>query len=278
MVKSDLFEKDEPRNPQGFKASLSQWMTPSWVAEAIVEHALPRFEEGAVIIEPSCGIGRFLDALPAHYRNIGIEIDPELASIARSKGHEVIEGDFRTARLPVDRAHAIIGNPPFENDIFNGFLSRSHNLLEDEGQVIMIVPAYFFQTAKTVTAWSERWSIQQEMMPRNLFPGLSKPLLLARFTKTRETKLFGFLLYHETKEIQDIPRAYRIALEEGESGWAAAVGKAIDNLGGKANLQSIYAEIGPKRPTQTRFWKEKVRQTLYRKFNQTDDGAWLRAA
>ena len=108
----DLFGVSEPANDQGFDSSLGQWMTPSWAAQAIVEHALPSFKEGAVVIEPSCGIGRFLDVLPERYRNIGIEVDPQLAEVARGAGHEVITGDFRTADLPVDRADAVIGNQP----------------------------------------------------------------------------------------------------------------------------------------------------------------------
>jgi len=274
----DLFGQQSPANDQGFDSSLGQWMTPSWAAEAIVEHALPVFEDGAVVIEPSCGIGRFLDVLPERYRNIGIEVDPNLAEIARSRGHEVITGDFRNADLPVGRAHAIVGNPPFEFDVFDGFLERSHALLDDGGQVIMLLPAYFFQTAANVVRWNERWSMAQEMMPRNVFKGLSKPLMLARFTRDPKPSLSGLILYHEAAAISDMPKIYKAALEEGRSGWAAVVERALDNLGGNAELQQIYREIEPRRPTVTRFWKEKVRQTLQRRFEKANDGTWRKAA
>lgn len=273
----DLFT-DEEKNQQGFKSSLSQWMTPSWVAEAIVEHALPRFKEGSLIIEPSCGIGRFLDVIPKAYPAIGVEIDDQLAEASRSKGHNVITGDFRTVALPENKFSLVIGNPPFEKSIFDGMLERSHTILEDDGQVVMIIPAYFFQTSSSVEKWNRKWSIEQQMVPRDVFAGLSKPLLLAKFTKSKAPKLFGFLLYHEATDIKDIPKAYKIALEEGKSGWEAAVEKAIQNLGGQAALHEIYAEIAPKRPTKTDFWKEKIRQTLSRKFQKTDDGTWLKAA
>lgn len=273
----DLFGTSTPANDQGFDSSLGQWMTPSWVAEAIVEHALPTFEEGAIVIEPSCGIGRFLDALPDKYRNIGIELDPKLANIARKNGHEVIIGDYRTANLPVEKANAVIGNPPFEFEVFDGFLDRSHALLDDGGQVIMLLPAYFFQTAANVVRWNKQWSMSQEMMPRNVFKGLSKPLMLARFIRDPKPYLSGLILYHEAAAVADMPKIYRAALEEGRSGWAAVVKKAIENLGGKAELQQIYQEIEPRRPTQTRFWKEKIRQTLQRNF-QKEQGSWEIAA
>lgn len=275
---SDLFGPTAIPNQQGYDHSLGQYMTPSWAAEAIVEHALPRFADGAIVIEPSCGIGRFLDVLPKRYRNIGIELDHELAGRAIAAGHEVVIGDYRTCDLPVDRADAVIGNPPFDLDVFEGFLDRSHPLLDDGGQVVMLLPAYFFQTAANVVRWNERWSLTQEMMPRNVFRGLSKPLMLARFTRDPKPSLSGLILYHEAAAVQDIPSAYRVALEEGRSGWQAAVEAAIGNLGGKADLQAIYREIEPRRPTRTQFWKEKVRQTLQRRFEKDGHGAWRKAA
>ena len=274
----DLFGLGEHANDQGYDSSLGQWMTPSWAAQAIVEHALPSFEDGAVVIEPSCGIGRFLDVLPRRYRNIGVELDPQLAALARSAGHEVVIGDYRTANLPVDHADAVIGNPPFEFEVFDGFLDRSHPLLDDGGQVIMLLPAYFFQTAANVVRWNDRWSLSQEMMPRNVFKGLSKPLMLARFTRDPAPRLSGLILYHEAAAVSDMPRIYRTALEEGRSGWTAVVDRAIENLGGRAGLPQIYREIEPRRPTRNRFWKEKIRQTLQRSFSRDDDGLWLKAA
>lgn len=282
MAMLDLFAPAPPAavNSEAleYDASLSQFMTPAFAAELIVEHALPVFEDNAVIIEPSAGIGRFLDALPARYRNIGIEIDPRLAQVAKEKGHEVIIGDFRTAELPVERADAIIGNPPFQFDVFDGFLNRAHPLLDDGGQVIMLLPAYIFQTADNVVRWNRQWSMSQEMMPRNLFNRLKLPLMLARFTRDPQPTLSGLILYHETSAIHDMPKIYRAALEEGRSGWAAVIEQALANLGGSAPLQSIYREIGPRRPTPNRFWKEKIRQVLQQRGQKSDDGRWSMAA
>lgn len=257
-----------------YDQGLSQWMTPSWAAEAIVEHALPKFEEGAVIVEPSAGIGRFLDALPKRYRNIGVEIDPKLASIARAKGHEVVIGDFRNVELPIDRADAIIGNPPFELAIFNDFLSRSHSLLDDGGQVIMLLPTYIFQTAHNVVRWNRSWSLAQEMVPRSLFGRLKLSLMLARFTRDPAPTMSGLILYQETAAISDMPRVYQRALQEGRSGWAAVVEQALHNLGGRSHLKAIYAEVEPRRPTPNRFWREKIRQTLQLTCERAADGSW----
>jgi len=276
MVIQDLFSA--PPDPESYSPDLSQYMTPSWAAQAIVEHALPHFQDGAVIIEPSCGIGRFLDCLPQNTRNIGVEIDPRLADIARSKGHEVITGDFRSVELPIDAADALIGNPPFVLSAYDSFMRRAHSLLDVGGQVIMLLPTYIFQTAHNVVRWNAQWSIQQEMLPRNIFPGLRLPLMLARFTKDPRPKLTGMILYHEAAAIADMPRIYRQALEEGRSGWAAVVEVAIQNLGGRAELKAIYSEVEPRRPTANKFWKEKIRQTLQQRFTRTGEGQWTMAA
>lgn len=282
MTMLDLFAQPEVASPADtpiqYDASLSQFMTPSWAAEMIVQHALPKFETGAVVIEPSAGIGRFLDALPDNYRGIGVEIDPKLAQIAQGKGHEVHVGDFRSIELPVGRADCILGNPPFEFDIFDGFLDRSHKLLDHGGQVVMLLPAYFFQTAGNVVRWNREWSLSQEMMPRNLFCGLKLPLMLARFTKDRQPSLSGLILYHETAAINDMPKIYRTALAEGRSGWAACIEQALRNLGGSAPLQSIYREIEPRRPTANKFWREKIRQVLQQRGQRAEDGRWKMAA
>jgi len=276
---TDFFQTEEAISitAEGYDADLSQFMTPAWIAEAIVEHALPKFEDNAVVIEPSCGIGRFLNALPKQYRNIGVEIDPDLARKAREQGHEVILGDYREVDLPVSKVNAVIGNPPFKLDVFEGFLARSHSLLDDGGQVIMLLPAYIFQTAGNVVRFNRSWSISQEMIPRNVFPGLRLPLMLARFTRDPQPSLSGLIFYHEAAAVADMPVIYRTALQEGRSGWEAVVRAAIGNLGGNATLDQIYSEIKPRRPTKTKFWREKVRQTLARKFEKQDNG-WRMAA
>jgi hypothetical protein len=56
-------------------------MTPVWAAEEIVSHYFADLTENDRVVEPSCGIGRFLAALPAHVLALGVDIDPALARI-----------------------------------------------------------------------------------------------------------------------------------------------------------------------------------------------------
>lgn len=274
-----LWEKEKSKAKDEYNPELSQWMTPSWAAEKIIEHALTDLKEGDIVIEPSCGTGNFLIHLPENVHGIGIEIDPKLARIAMERtGKTIIQGDFRTAVLPVDRCDYIIGNPPFKLDIFDGFLDKAHDLLDYGGPVIMLLPAFAFQTSSRVVRYNQRWTLSQEMLPRTLFQNIRLPLMLAKFIKDKNPKLYGLIFYHDSREIEEMPDIYRKALETGKSGWKAVVEEALKRLGGQGTVEQICAEIAPKRPTTTEHWRAKVRQQLGRHFIRKNYGTYSLAA
>lgn len=256
-------------------AALGQYMTPDWAAEALVERYFGDLGAGDTVIEPSCGRGAFLRALPEAVTAIGVEIDPDLAEVARrSSGRPVIVGDFRMVDLPCTPV-ALIGNPPFRKRTVDEFLDRAWNLLPDEGRVGFILPAFIFQTASTVDAMADRWSVRQDMLPRNLFEGLSHPLCFAVFTKGRARRMVGFALYHELAAVTRLQSRYRALIEQGEgSTWVAVTRAALEALGGTADLARLYQEIEGHRPTANAFWKEKVRQTVQRIAVRVDEGVW----
>jgi len=77
-----------------------QYMTPSWAAEALIERHFSRLGSEDVVIEPSCGQGAFLSALPAYVPAIGIDIDPRMTADARRlTGRHIIDGDFSTVQI-----------------------------------------------------------------------------------------------------------------------------------------------------------------------------------
>jgi hypothetical protein len=258
-----------------WQRSMGQYMTPDWAAEALVDRYFGDLSASDLVLEPSCGRGAFLRALPAHVPALGVEIDPDLAEVARrTTGRRVIVGDFRMVDL-VDRPTAMIGNPPFAVRTITEFLERAWHLLPDEGRAGFILPAFTFQTSNTALAIAERWAVRQDMLPRDLFDGLTKPLCFAMFTKGRERGLFGFALYHEQQAVSRLQARYRALLQAGEgSAWAAVTRAALEHLGGQADLQRLYREIEGHRPTPNRFWQEKVRQTLQRIAVRVADGVW----
>src|SRR5690554_3395000 len=192
--------------------ALGQFPTPAWAAAALVRSHLGDLGEQDYVVEPSCGPGRFLEPIPEHVPAIGVEIDPRLAAIARRlTGRPVIAGDFLTAKLP-GRPTVVLGNPPFATRTIEAFLDRAHELLVKNGRVCFILPAYFFQTAGRVVRYSERWSMAQEMIPRNLYHGLKHPLTFATFTKDARRVMVGFGLYAEQAYLQTLSKGEQEAM------------------------------------------------------------------
>lgn len=248
---------------------LHQWFTPAWAAEGIVEEAFAWLEPGHRVVEPSCGDGAFLCALPDSVDVIGVEIDPlQAARARRASGRPVIVGDFlEVPAADLGLVQAIVGNPPFHAATVAGFLRKSHEILEEGGQAGFILPAYIFQSSGSTEQLNEQFSIRQSLLPRNLFPGLSLPLVFATFTKERERRLFGFMLYREAQEIRAIDRRWRDMVATGREkrgAWFPVVRQILGELGGAAELDEIYAAVDSLRPTGNQHWRAKVRQVLGR--------------
>lgn len=259
--------------------SLCQWLTPTWAAAELVQRHFSDLTAQDYVLEPSCGRGAFLVAIPDHVRAIGVEIDPSLAAVARrASGRQVEVGDFRTAQLP-SGITAVIGNPPFPMELVQAFLDRAYSILPKDGRVGFILPCSIFQTASTVAGLSKRWGMEQEMIPRNLFSKLQLPLCFATLTKGLGKGLVGFALYHETNAVNGLGKRYRAILAAGErSVWSAVVRAALEMLGGEASLQSLYDEIQGHQPTDNRFWQAKIRQTVQRIAESCGGGRWRLAA
>jgi hypothetical protein len=262
---------------QPSKPELNQFFTPAWAAEALVEQFFSDLSSSDLVLEPSCGKGAFLQAIPAHVPALGVEIDPNLAiEAARTTGREVITGDFCSVELPAGIT-AMIGNPPFELSLVERLLARAAPIIPMEGRCGFVLPAYFFQTHGTVERFRHQWAIQQQMIPRTLFPGLSKPLVFALFTRSTSRALFGFCLYDQAVQFDQLAQdAQRIltAVAPRRSSWHALVENVLAGFGGCASLQDIYQAVAPRRPTGNPWWKEQIRKVLQQHFTRTTTGDW----
>lgn len=151
----------------------------------------------------------------------------------------------------------------YKTRLIDGFLERAHALLPEGGRAGFILPAYTFQTAGRVAGYADRWSIAQEMIPRNIFPGLSLPLVFAVFSKDARRTLVGFALYREAADLPAVNSDFRDSLT-GTAGpvWVRVATQALQELGGEGNLADIYSVVENRRPTRTAFWREQIRKTL----------------
>ena len=69
----------------------------------------------ALVLEPGCGTGNFMNAAPQGMRFIGVEMDGISGRIARAlhPEHDIRIENFRDTKLPEGSIDAVIGNPPF---------------------------------------------------------------------------------------------------------------------------------------------------------------------
>lgn len=255
---------------------LNQFFTPAWVAEALVRLHFNDLSGNDLVIDPMCGRGRFLQAIPDHVPAMGIEIDPEEAAIAhRDTGRNIIVGDIRQVEI-TERPTLLIGNPPFKTSIFDAFLEKAERWLVDEGRVGMILPTYFFQTAGRVSRYNETWSLYQELIPRNIYPGLEKPLCFAIFRKDYKRLLVGFSLFHEQAFLSQLPEEIQAAMTQGKRTWKSLVLEAVDELGSEAKLQEIYDYLSDRRPTKNPNWEQQIRKICQNHLQRIGRGRYRR--
>lgn len=236
---------------------------------------LPDIGSVSTVIEPTCGDGRMLQAVPEHIPAFGIEIDPELAEEARERtGREVINADILTAEIPF-KFDVVFGNPPFRAKFLDKLLDKVADTMEDGCRCGLLLPAYFMQTPTRVLKWNRIWSIYPELLPRTLFPRSQLPIIFALFTKDPAPQLKGMRLYVEADAITRLRPEFREMLEKGRGLWQPVVVRALAELGGEDHLAKIYEKVGKFRPSDNPWWREKVRQTLQRgPFKACGNGVW----
>jgi hypothetical protein len=258
--------------------TLCQYFSPGWLASMLVDRYFRSLNESTKVVEPSCGYGTFLNALPDVVPAIGVEIDPVVADEARRlTNRPIVTGDFLEVEVSRGCA-AVIGNPPFRATLIDQFLRRSFDLLVDEGKVGFILPAYYFNSALRVVEHLKYWSLSQELLPRNAFNGrMREPLLFALFIKDRKRSLVGFALYEEEVSLKTLTNPYRHILTRTKGSiWRAVCRLALWRIGARASLSTIYRELENNRPSNNPFWREKIRQTLnhYDDFVRCDAGTY----
>ncbi len=144
----------------GTQRRLCQWMTPQWAAALLVERYYGDLTAADLVLEPSCGRGAWLNAIPPFVPAIGVEIDETLAREAeRNTGRRIYVGDFRTLSL-TELPTVVLGNPPFDLSLLEDFLKRAAQLLPEHGRCGFLLPAYAMQTYGRVMRLHATWSME----------------------------------------------------------------------------------------------------------------------
>ncbi|WP_218575189.1 DUF4942 domain-containing protein [Limnoglobus roseus] len=139
-VLADCTEEKPTERRAGTEVSkdLQYYPTPAAVVERVLGDVYIR--QGERVLEPSCGCGRFLDALrQAGADAVGVEVDPGRAAMARSKGHRVMLANFLETVPTGDYDHVVM-NPPFYGKHYAKHVNHALKFLKPGGKLTAILP------------------------------------------------------------------------------------------------------------------------------------------
>ncbi len=135
------------------RSTYDAFYTSSTVMQAM-HQALERLgvPTNATVLEPGCGVGRFMAHAPSAMRFIGVELDSISGRIARAlhPGHDIRIENFRDTKLP--QLDAVIGNVPFADEkldhhgqrfsIHDYFIAKATDALKPGG-ILAVVTSHF---------------------------------------------------------------------------------------------------------------------------------------
>lgn len=146
------------------------------------------------ILEPSIGQGdlvRFVtDKIPSITFDM-YEIDTKIKLLDKIQKDKVIYGDF-IKQVITKKYKTIIGNPPYirtkKGNLYIDFIEKCYNLLEDDGELIFIVPTDFLKltsASKLLNTMMSNGSFTHIFHPNNekMFDNASIDIIVFRYCK-----------------------------------------------------------------------------------------------
>ena len=126
------------------------------------------------ILEPSIGRGDLVMRVQKRFKNVPVdmyELDNEIVMLEGIKKEEIVYGDFMIQNIDV-KYDTIIGNPPYvktkTGNLYIDFIDKCYHLLENNGELIFIVPSDFLKLTSAV-------KIIKEMMLNGTFTHIVHP-------------------------------------------------------------------------------------------------------
>ena len=134
--------EEKPTEKQASTAiskDLQYYPTPLKVVERVVDDLY--IQKGDKVLEPSCGCGRFMDALRKKGADVlGVEVDPQRAAQSRAKGHNVVIANFLET-VPTGDFDRVVMNPPFYGKHYAKHVEHALKFLKPDGILTAILPA-----------------------------------------------------------------------------------------------------------------------------------------
>jgi adenine-specific DNA-methyltransferase len=146
------------------------------------------------ILEPSMGRGDLVIFIKERNPTITFdmyEIDPIIQVLDKIQKDAVIYGDF--IKQPITKRYrTIIGNPPYirtkKGNLYIDFIEKCYNLLDDDGELIFIVPSDFLKltsASKLLNVMMTHGTFTHIFHPNNekMFENASIDIIIFRYCK-----------------------------------------------------------------------------------------------
>mgnify|MGYP001324917065 FL=1 len=153
--------------------------------------------EPSEILEPSIGRGDLVSCIQKKLPNVVVnmyEIDKSIVLLENIARKEIIYGDFMTQNI--DKSYkTIVGNPPYvktkRGNLYIDFTEKCYHLLEENGELIFIVPSDFFKltsAAKLLNEMMTHGTFTHVYHPHkeNLFANASIDVVVYRYCKNKD--------------------------------------------------------------------------------------------
>lgn len=147
------------------------------------------------LLEPSFGAGHLLKKFKeydSNYPMVCYELDKSIKPVITfNKNQKLVYGDF-TVQTITSKFRTIIGNPPYvkqkSGNLYIKFIELCYNYLEDDGEIIFIVPSDFIKLTSAsfiIDKMTKNGSFTDFFFPNNekLFEGASVDVLVFRYEK-----------------------------------------------------------------------------------------------
>jgi len=152
-----------------------------------------------VILEPSVGQGDLVSHLKNKNKEIKFdmfEIDGNIKFLANVNKKDVIIGDFMKQKID-KKYKTIIGNPPYvrtkKGNLYIDFTEKCYNLLEEDGELIFIIPSDFFKltsASSLLNTMITNGTFTHIYHPHNekMFEGASIDVMIYRYLKNKDVE------------------------------------------------------------------------------------------
>ena len=174
------------------KQSLGQYFTTNIELKEIVYKFI--LNNPTHILEPSIGQGDLVAFITNKLINVTFdmyEIDTKIKLLENIDINNIIYGDFLKEKI-TKTYKTIIGNPPYvktkKKNLYIDFIEKCYNLLDDDGELIFIIPSDFFKltsASKLLNTMMINGSFTHIYHPHNekLFEGANIDIIIFRYNK-----------------------------------------------------------------------------------------------